>query len=59
MEVIPLGIGVCRGKHTNKNIISWSAQRLQYLGLDVEDLGSTTTDSGPKVGKAMWRLAAP
>lgn len=59
MEVMLLGISVFRGKHTNDKVLSWFKQRLQYLGLGSENLGSTTTDSGPSVRKAMRRMKAP
>eukprot|EP00170_Pyropia_yezoensis_P004372 contig_17879_g4385 len=59
MEVMPLGISVFRGKHTNDTILRWFTSRLQYFGLGLEDLGSTTTDSGANVRKAMRRLVAP
>lgn len=59
MEVVHLGVAIFRGKHTHDKILSWVRTRLQYFGLDTDDLGSTTTDSGANVRKAMRSLEAP
>eukprot|EP00168_Porphyra_purpurea_P008957 TRINITY_DN216_c0_g1_i1.p1 TRINITY_DN216_c0_g1~~TRINITY_DN216_c0_g1_i1.p1 ORF type:complete len:382 (+),score=54.03 TRINITY_DN216_c0_g1_i1:492-1637(+) len=59
MQVLHLGVGRFVGKHTNDVILSWFTARLQYYGLVIDDLGSTTTDSGSHVKKAMGRLHLP
>lgn len=59
MEVVDLGVALFRGKHTSDKILSWVRTRLQYIELNTDDLGSTTTDSGANVRKAMRSLVAP
>lgn len=52
-----LGVWRCAGKHTYASIRAWLGNRLQFFDLGVEDMASSTTDSGANVRKAMIGLA--
>lgn len=56
MRVLHLGVSLFVGNHTHDVILRWFYERLRYFGLDAQDLGSTTTDSGANVRKAMRLL---
>eukprot|EP00170_Pyropia_yezoensis_P001418 contig_6255_g1422 len=58
MHVLHLGVSQFMGNHTHDIILRWFHERLRYFGLDAHDLGSTTTDSGANVRKAMRLLPA-
>ncbi|KAK1865820.1 hypothetical protein I4F81_008343 [Pyropia yezoensis] len=48
-----LGVWKCGGKHDFASIRAWTKNRLAYFGLTMEDIASSTTDSGANVRKAM------
>lgn len=56
MRVLHLGVSLFVGNHTHDVIWRWFHDRLRYFGLDAQDLGSTRTDSGANVRKAMRLL---